>query len=195
MDIKADIARCVRSFTWDSAGIDCLFRAVQGFYTLRLLGFEPSLEIGSILYRAGHDPARDVVAFHSPDNNSGTLVDGDFYGHFWLELFGEIIDFTSGDWRWCDPEDDLAEVDWVCSPPEFIWANKLLFGWQEDGAPSLGDVWYGPWIGEWPDVAGRLAPMHELIIEQCDGVLRENLARMYLSDRCSALALPSAIRS
>ena len=59
-----------------------------------------------MLYRAGADPIRDVLAFCGP-HNAGQLLDGHFLGHIWLEMDDELIDFSCGDWPHLDPRADL----------------------------------------------------------------------------------------
>jgi hypothetical protein len=59
-------------------------------------GFNPTIEIGSALYRCGADKMRDTIAFCGPSNR-GRIIDGyGFMGHAWLRLAADLIDFT--DW-------------------------------------------------------------------------------------------------
>jgi hypothetical protein len=190
MDIKADIARCVRAITWDTAAQDCSMRASLGKWVLWLLGFEAELTAGSLLFRAGFDPTRDVCAFHGPNNTGIVDRNGFLLGHIWLEMDGEIIDFTSGDWDAITAADadieptGLGEVVWVRSPPEFVWANKTLFKWKPVGAPELGECWYGPFSSE------ISIPPNDLIAEAIaatEVTMRENLTTLNLFDRCRSL--------
>ena len=180
-EIKRDIAGCVRAVQWDLSGQDCLGRAKLGMHALRHLGFDPSLEIGSLLYRGGLDPVRDMIAFHT-DGNVGALVDGCLFGHFWLSLNGEIVDFTSGDWassRYEDDDTGLGAIEWISTPPEAIWMDKSSFDWHANGTPELGEAWYGPWRGEYPE----MSECGNTVIRMSDQVLRDNLARLNLHER------------
>jgi hypothetical protein len=85
--------------------------------------------------------------------NKGQLINGGFVGHVWLELDGELIDFSCGDWPQLDCRAELIDfglppVQWQRQPPTFVWATRGLFDWQPQGEPQLGGLWYGPWSGK-----------------------------------------------
>lgn len=191
MDIKRDIAACVRAIEWDTAGQDCISRAFIGKWVLELLGFHGvDMTVGSLLYRAGYDPSRDVCAFHGPGNVGVIDPNGYFLGHVWLEMWGEIIDFTCGDWNSVTAADadvwetGFGEIEWVKPPPQFVWANKSLFDWQPIGAPKLGECWYGPFWGDFSPPVNDLAAQ---VISRADGHMRANLTRVNLFERCAFL--------
>jgi hypothetical protein len=48
-----------------------------------------------VLYRAGPTAFGDTIALRE-QGNTGQIVDGHFVGHVWLEMDGELIDFTAG---------------------------------------------------------------------------------------------------
>jgi hypothetical protein len=158
-DIKADIARVVRSIKFTgSIGGDCVLRAGIGYVALGLLGFRPQFCVGRLLFGAGPGPLRDTLAFCGP-GNGGQMIDVHFIGHVRLELAGELIDFSCGDWRHLDPRSELhvagmelPPIQWQARPPTFIGATRGLFDdWQPDGSPPIGELWYGPWTGSRPD--------------------------------------------
>ena len=187
-DIKADICRAVLAIRF--SGLDggmCLFRAYVGFLTLDRLGWQPTISCGAMLYRAGADPIRDVLAFCGP-HNAGQLLDGHFLGHIWLEMDGELIDFSCGDWPHLDPRAELIgglpPIRWQSPPPTFIWATRALFPWKSFGEPNTGEMWYGPWTGTPPDVADTL----DMLIKNTAIVraVEKNLALAKLPERVAA---------
>ncbi len=129
-DIKADIARVVRIKFTDSIGGDCVLPAGIGYVTLGLLGFRPQVYVGGMLFRAGRDPLRDTLTFCGP-GNAGQMIDDHFIGHVWLELDGELLDFSCGDWGHLDPRGelriagrDLPPIQWQVLPPTFVWETR-----------------------------------------------------------------------
>ena len=69
-DIKRDIAKTVRSIEWllpdrRPAGM-CFFRTMFGTITLNRLDIPAKPALGGMIYRAGPDEERDVVAFCGP---------------------------------------------------------------------------------------------------------------------------------
>ena len=101
-DIKWDIATVVHAVQLEGEGGMCWIRSYVGAQVLAMCGLRPRIGVGSMLYRAGPDPRRDVVAFCG-EWNMGCYIDGNFVGHAWLELGPEadpdVIDFTSCEWR------------------------------------------------------------------------------------------------
>ena len=152
-DIKADIARVVCAIWFPLiAGQACYIRSAIGYRVLTMLGFEPEGKIGGLLFRAGPDPRRDVVAFCGKENH-GSMHQGQFLGHIWLSLDGETIDFTGCEWKHMSaPADGLGPVQWRCAPPALVWAPEEAFGWASEGEPDIGQVWYCPWRGELPEI-------------------------------------------
>jgi len=82
--------------------------------------------------------------------------DGHLWGHVWLELGGDLIDFSTGDWAirstmfW----QMMGEIPplWEVQPPSYVWRPKAtLARWKSRGFPHKGDIWYGPWRGPKPD--------------------------------------------
>lgn len=72
-DIKRDIAKTVRSLKWhlpDEVRPHGLgfYRALTGYLTLGALDIPSSLSLRGMIYRAGPDEYRDVVAFCEPGN-------------------------------------------------------------------------------------------------------------------------------
>jgi hypothetical protein len=150
--VKVDIARAVRSVQF--VGVDggtCMWRNGLGYLALRLLGFEPKVCVGGMLYRARNNELRDTVSFCGP-GNAGQMFHSSFVGHIWLQLDDEIIDFTGGDWPSLDAGvhqlDNMGPIQWRVRPPTFVWASRKLFDWKPVGRPKLGELWYGRWSGE-----------------------------------------------
>lgn len=73
-DIKRNIAKVVRSVEWQfisSHGISggmCFWRNYTGMVTLWKLDIAAKIAPGGLVYRAGPDERRDVVAFRGPGN-------------------------------------------------------------------------------------------------------------------------------
>ena len=140
-----------------------------------------------MMYRAGADPIRDVLAFCGP-HNGGQLLDGHFLGHIWLEMDDELIDFSCGEWQHLDPRAELIgglpPIRWQSPPPTFIWATRALFPWKSFGEPNTGEMWYGPWTGTPPDVADNL----DMLIKNTAIVraVEKNLAQAKLPERTAA---------
>jgi hypothetical protein len=185
-DIKADIARVVRSINSSARSAASLLGAVIGFITLGPLGFKPQFCVGGMLYRAGPDRLRDTVPFRGP-GNAGRLIDGQFVGHVWLRLDDELVD-----WPHLDPRGELPvagielpPVRWQAPPPTFVWATRDLFDWQPHGEPPIGEMWYGPRMGIRPDhfvdTLTRVEPLYATVVL--------NLVRVELPDRLRKLAM------
>ena len=62
------------------AGQACYIRSAIGYRVLTMLGFEPEARLGGLLFRAGPDPRRDVIAFCGKENY-GHMHEGQFLGH------------------------------------------------------------------------------------------------------------------
>lgn len=157
-DVRADIAKCVRSVNvMIHGGGTCFFRLVTAIEAFKALGIPATPQFGSMLYRAGPDPEWDVVAFCSY-GNAGSFTDSAYLGHAWIEVEGCLVDFTVGDWRkqhegcitlgaemGVDDTDKL--INWTAPLlPDFFWqdAHKLMCNWRSEGEPPLGEAWYGP---------------------------------------------------
>src|SRR5262245_46348702 len=105
-DIKCDIAKTVRSIDWTVVRDDpypfrnglCFFRNVTGMVTLWKLGIAATLALGGMIYRAGPDEYRDVMAFCGP-GNAGTKLPGGLLGHYFIISGDDIVDFSPGDWK------------------------------------------------------------------------------------------------
>src|SRR5215218_4365429 len=69
-DIRQDIASIVNRFFFACEGGHCMRRALITLYVLNKCGFDARLRGGSMLFRAGPDPCRDVVAFCGPGNRA-----------------------------------------------------------------------------------------------------------------------------
>ncbi len=169
-DVKADIAKIVRSVEVDVKGGTCVFRVIAGKEVLHALGIPCRMEFGGVLYRAGEDPTWDVFSYCGP-RNTGYLDEDNFLGHAWLESGEDLIDFSVGDWRGQSvfdnaenggrrlpprlrtklvPPQDVERgrrIIWTALPQQdFFWqrAAGLKRPWKRDGEPTLGKAWYGP---------------------------------------------------
>jgi hypothetical protein len=170
-DIKEHIAATVRSYVLPFRSA-CWFRAIIGNFVLHTLGIEASVAIGSMVYRAGPDEWRDVMAYCGPGNIGHITSEGSFLGHAWLQTSTDIIDFSVSDWRNSEGLDDddvealitadralrdannnLGAIQWTAPQlPEYFWRPTDSFPkWRQwcDGdkatyTPRLGECWYGP---------------------------------------------------
>jgi hypothetical protein len=145
----------------------CLFRAFCGEAALVALGItDYQLVIGGLLYRAGPDPVRDCAGFADGEGRGGFLEDGSFFGHTWLQVGANFVDFSSGDWKAValaaqeagtdniQHIPDLAPMVWETTPPEFIWQYRARLEPTREAcgaearknggylAPPLGHAWY-----------------------------------------------------
>jgi hypothetical protein len=121
--------------------------------------------IGGLLYRAGPDPVRDTMGF--ADGHGGNfLPDGRFYGHTWLQVGANIVDFSCGDWKGIataageagtdnlDHIENLAPIVWESTPPQFFWKYRARLeptreicaaeAKRNGGylSPPVGHAWY-----------------------------------------------------
>ena len=146
-DIKTDIAKIVRSIGY--AGVDggqCFYRAVAGAATMSLLDLPVDMVFGGMVYRAGPDPMRDVVAFCGP-GNLGTRTSTGILGHYFLTYGDEVVDFSAGDWMTTKypehPLDEVGKIQWTAPPPRFFWQSEASL--RPDATaktPELGHAWY-----------------------------------------------------
>ena len=191
-ELRHDIADAVRSFNMVQAGGTCLVRALTGNKLLNELGLAAVLVPGSAMYRAGTDPDADVVSYRGL-GNVGYLTEDGMFGHVWNELGGEIIDFSTGDWRREGDlivelyPDGLPPVRWQIEPPEFLWqpAHGLKSAWRPTGVPALGQFWYGRW-------ASPKLPNYQEMGWAADiamGAVREEALRLRLVARVAELRL------
>jgi hypothetical protein len=139
----------------------CLQRSLLALEILRRSGFDCQLEIGSMLYRVGPDPIRDVVAFCGP-GNVGKIVNDDLgLYHAWVSVGGYIADFSVGEWRHFHSRHKatylgalLGPIQWTITPPAYWWRprGKLIGPWRPTGVPELGVAWYGPFTDDLADI-------------------------------------------
>jgi hypothetical protein len=156
---RADIARAVRSIEVRAGAGTCYFRAVLGHRALGYLGIRSSVVFGAMLYRAGPDPCRDVVAFCGRGNAPEMATTGAGAAHYWLHCGEDLVDFSVGDWqRQSDlmidnPFDVLPSgetigpIQWTAPPHQDFWWQPrvaLTDPWRPTGEPELGVAWYHP---------------------------------------------------
>jgi hypothetical protein len=168
-DFQAGIGRLVRSLEFAGLpdGGHCIFRAIAGKAMFALLDIDATYAIGSMVYRVGPDPLRDVLAFCGPHNSGCMGQDGKALFHVWLKVGGWFADFSVGDWhsdsRSCGEYDfsmdgvplgklnaALGPIQWtIPKPPEFWWKRRAEAeaAWRPDATPELGEAWYGPFAG------------------------------------------------
>jgi hypothetical protein len=190
VDIKVDVARVVCSVEFRDRPFEgglCYFRAAIGFRVLRMLGWQPTATLGGVLFRAGPNPRRDVVAFCG-SGNRGQMYQGRFLGHIWLNLDDDAIDFSCHEWpqHYTPKDDGLGEVHWECRPPSLIWASQDLFKWQPDGTPAIGEVWFCPWAGDEPKFAGNRHPFEnakEMFTDAVANNIERNISNFSLVER------------
>src|SRR5580704_9235439 len=184
-DLKADLSEAVRSIHFDTKFGVCGYRALTGARLLNHIGLPVQIAAGGLLYRAGPDPSRDVVAFCGPGNLGYSDPQHGIVGHYWLTIGDQIIDFTPGDWPllecgdMCFDETDaaLGEIQWEVYPPDFYWVSRYevagTYGVAGTYAetldrctPALGKVWYTGWRGKrksvdwqlpWPEIDDHFA--------------------------------------
>ena len=109
---------------------DSELRAVVGFEVAHQCNLEARLD-GSLLYRVGPDPARDVVAFCGRHNAGGEVGDaaGNHIFHAWLVMGDCIVDLSAIDWPAIDfcgddipgPAGELGPVQWTISVPPVLY--------------------------------------------------------------------------
>jgi len=202
-DIKHDIAKVVRSITWElvddnggGSGGMCFFRAMTGCAVLCYLDFVPRVAMGGMVYRCGPDPRRDVVAFCGPGNVAYTLPDGRVLGHSFIEVGNDIVDFSVGDWREnaatipdvkLDPDEpDLPPPQWTASPPDFFWAAQKTFS-PEPGqhTPDIGRAWYTGFAGEPRNATQASKAFIDHYLPRIDAVIKHGIAFYALRERLS----------
>jgi hypothetical protein len=153
--VRDGIAKIVRGVDFVfpeefAGGGQCLFRALTGLEVMRRCNIEARLHAGSLLYRVGPDPMRDVVAFCGPDNAGFTSEAGACF-HIWLDAGDDIVDFSVGDWPSLQVEltrlgaPELGPIQWtILKPPEYWWKPRATNNWRSTGTAPLGEAWYGP---------------------------------------------------
>jgi hypothetical protein len=165
-----------------SAGF-CLPRAMVGQEVLRRCNIDAQIELGSLLYRVGTDPLRDVIAFCGPGNAGTDFRDALGLYHAWLAVGEDIVDFSVGDWpSFCGEEvviagmPHLGPVQWaIPKPPQYWWRprGELTTAWRSTGTPALGEAWYGPFNGDVPLAHRRIRGLQEdLGLEIADAVFQ-----------------------
>jgi hypothetical protein len=153
-DWRQQVATAVRSVKAlsDQGGGMCFHRVALGGAALTHLGMNPRTVMGSMIFRVGQDEKLDTVAFSGPGNVA--VVPGLF--HVWLEVGGDIVDFSCGDWREDaslvealsrrteTSEAGLRPINWEINPSEYIWqpSEELTSPWKPQGTPKLGEMWY-----------------------------------------------------
>jgi len=166
-DARAKIALAVHSVVLPPLGT-CLTRAVLTELALRTLNIPAELMIGAMIYRAGPDERRDVIAFCGPHNqaylrgidadlergirNIPGIDNGGFLGHVWIKSRNSLVDFSPSDWpalaEVFQDMDGLGAIEWQAKPPAFYWQSweSLTEPWRPTGSPEIGRVWYKPGI-------------------------------------------------
>ena len=147
-DIKNDIVALATMVNLMAIGGTCMFYAFTGKSAFAFAGIEAQRVVGGMMYRAGHDEMRDVVAFVGP-GNVGCFHNGMFHGHQWLQVGDTLVDFSPGQWKSATEilvqafEDGLGAVDWVVEPPEFFWGP-----WNSFMPPaSVAGTFWTPALG------------------------------------------------
>jgi hypothetical protein len=158
----------VRAVEWQlPAGVDgggkCFWRAMTGVIVLKALDIQAELALGGMVYRAGPDEWRDVMAFCGP-GNVGTFGPHGFLAHYFIVSGSDIVDFSVGDWK-VDVdtlpevrppgEAPLPPIQWTAPPlPDFFWDDRSNFQ-PETGpgaTPALGRAWYTGFDGSCDDL-------------------------------------------
>jgi hypothetical protein len=113
--------------------------AFTGKSAFAFAGIDAERVVGGMIYRAGHDEMRDVVAFVGP-GNAGCYHNGAFQRHMWLKVGDTLVDFSPGKWK---SETELRAVDWVVEPPEYFWGP-----WDSFMPPaSVAGTFWTPELG------------------------------------------------
>jgi hypothetical protein len=136
----------------------CIQRALVAREVLRRCRINAQLQLGSMLYRVGPDPYRDVIAFCGA-GNAGFNNESVASFHAWLTTDGYIIDHSVGDWVatanyheiHCAGASYPGPVQWgIPKPPQYWWRPyaELTAPWRPTGTPEIGQAWYGPFNGD-----------------------------------------------
>jgi hypothetical protein len=160
-DIKRDIAKVVRSIQWDAVGLVggmCFFNMLTGYSTLCALNVDVTPAVGGMIFRAGPDQYRDVVAWCGAGNLASRTPTGGVLAHYYLTGGNDIVDFSVGDWKTdsvnlpdaCFGKTvDLGPVRWGVELPDYFWGNRSSFERDTDAkTPAIGRAWYGGCTGE-----------------------------------------------
>lgn len=156
-DIKRDIVGLATSMHLTVPGGACMFHAFTGKSAFLAAGIDAQRVVGGMIYRAGHDERRDVMAFVGP-GNVGCFHEGFFKGHMWLEVGDTWVDFSPASWKSeaiiLDHviDDGLGPIDWVAEPPQYFWGPRRSFMPPAGIAgmywtPPLGHVTYTGFSG------------------------------------------------
>jgi hypothetical protein len=121
-------------------GEGCFARNALGRRVIaRRLGIVAPLVVGGLLYRAGPDDARDVIAFCGPDGRLALRPDG-CLGHWWLQVGDLVLDFTPPDWV----RESAGHVRFDVPPPPYVWTRRgsgIVLP-SAPGSPPLGGAFY-----------------------------------------------------
>lgn len=209
-DILMSIASIVQTFnfTGASAAGRCAVRALLGKAVFDLCHVPARVSGGGMLYRVGKHRRRDTLRFCLPDN-SGGFLSGGFYGHVWLEVGDDLVDFASGDWMTdstemyataTDPDEiKLGPVEWQIQPPPFICSPRNMIGWRPKGQPIVGEIWYGPWSNTHggPGLTNLLRDdgIDRIIEDQAMPAIRQRVDQLRLIERCNEASMIESILS
>jgi hypothetical protein len=146
-DIKREIVELATMVHFTVPGGGCMFHAFTGMSAFMVAGIEAQRCVGGMVYRAGHDERRDVMAFVGP-SNVGCFHKGYFKGHMWLKVGDTLVDFSPGRWKseadildHVIDDGGLGPIDWVAEPPKYFWGP-----WDSFMAPAgvAGTFWTPP---------------------------------------------------
>jgi len=155
-DIKAwrdQIAAAVRSVSFWADGGTCALRMAMGHLALTHLGLKPRPVIGGMVFRAGPDEMMDTVPFCG-GSNYAEIVNGRPLFHMWLDVDGDIVDFSCGDWEAQEsligdaggtttPDGQpLRPIQWDAKPPRYIWRPARTLAGEMGKPPPIGTAWY-----------------------------------------------------
>ena len=144
---RDQVAAAVRGVSMTMLGGTCWFRATIGAMALAHLGMRPQRMMGGMIFRAGPDERLDTVPFCGPSNHAQWIGDRPLF-HVWLEVDGDIIDFSCGDWKSQEllveevsapgGEQPSRPIRWDVEPPDYIWQPADTLLGERFKAPPLG---------------------------------------------------------
>ena len=159
---RDQVAAAVRGVSMTMLGGTCWFRATIGAMALAHLGMRPQRMMGGMIFRAGPDERLDTVPFCGPSNHAQWIGDRPLF-HVWLEVDGDIIDFSCGDWKSQEllveevsapgGEQPSRPIRWDVEPPDYIWQPADTLLGERFKAPPLGKIWYAR--GFWMPKGGK----------------------------------------